>query len=238
MAAKRSKGLAEANGETPHHLGHRQRLRERFMGGGAEALADYELLELLLFHAIPRKDVKPLAKALLACFGGFAEVINAEPARLREVEGVTPAASVLLAGVRAAGLRVARQEVMQKPVIGSWRQLMDYCRASMAFDGAEQLRIFFLNNRHHLIADEVQQRGTVDHTPAYPREVVRRALELRASAVILVHNHPSGDLQPSKADIAMTRSIRDALKAVDIVLHDHVIVAKSGTASLKTQGLL
>lgn len=236
MPRRRATGMAEA--DQPHHLGHRQRLRERFLSGGADPLPDYELLELLLFHAIPRKDVKPLAKALIARFGDLAEVLAAEPQRLAEVEGATPAVAVLLAATRAAGLRMIRQEVINKPVLGSWRQLMDYCRASMAFDGAEQLRILFLNNRNHLIADEVQQRGTVDHTPAYPREIAKRALELRASAVILVHNHPSGDPEPSKSDIAMTRDIRDGLKAVGIALHDHVVVARGGTISFKTRGFL
>jgi DNA repair protein RadC len=222
----------------PHYHGHRQRLRERFLSGGSAALPDYELLELLLFHAIPRIDVKPLAKELLARFGSFAAVLNAAPERLAEFEPVTHHVIVLLKTVREAGERLARSEVMAQPVIGSWDKLLDYCRASMAHGPVEQFRLLFLDRKNRLIADEVQQKGTVDHTPVYPREVVKRALELNATAIILVHNHPSGDPTPSSGDIAMTREVREACEKLGIELHDHVIVAKSGHASLKSLGLI
>ena len=222
----------------PHYTGHRQRLRERLLKGGADALPDYELLELVLFAALPRRDVKPLAKALLGRFGGFAEVISAEPALLSEVDGVGTSVIAALKTVQAAALRLARDEVMNRPVIGSWDKLMAYCRSSMAHEKTEQFRILFLNHRNELIADEVQQRGTIDHTPVYPREVVKRALELGASALIMVHNHPSGDPSPSQADIAMTREVQDVGEKLGIRLHDHVVVGRYGNNSFKTLGLI
>ena len=191
------------------------------MKGGPEALPDYELLELVLFSAQPRRDVKPLAKALLERFGSFAEVISAEPRALAEVEGVGRAAAVVLKTVRAAALRMLRDEVMERPVLSSWQQLIDYCRAAMAYEATENFRILYLNRKNVLIADEVQQKGTVDHTPVYPREVVKRALELGASALIMVHNHPSGDATPSDDDIEMTREVREAADKLGITLHDH-----------------
>lgn len=224
--------------EKPHYAGHRQRLRNRLMSAGADALPDYELLELVLFAAQPRRDVKPLAKALLERFGTFAEVISAEPALLSEVKGVGDSVVAALKTVQAAALRLGQGEVMEKPVIASWDKLMRYCRASMAHEMTEQFRILFLNHRNMLIADEVQQRGTVDHTPVYPREVVKRALELGASAIIMVHNHPSGDPTPSQADIDMTHEIQEAGERLGIQLHDHVIVGKNGHNSFKTLGLL
>ena len=228
----------EAVTAKPHYAGHRKRLQERFMKGGPEALPDYELLELLLFSALPRRDVKPLAKALLARFGSFAEVISADAPALAEVEGVGQATVVALKTVRAAALRLLRDEVMDRPVLSSWQQLIDYCRAAMAYEAAENFRILYLNRKNVLIADEVQQRGTVDHTPIYPREVVKRALELGASALIMVHNHPSGDDTPSADDIEMTREVREAGEKLGITLHDHVIVAKGGHNSFKSLGLL
>jgi DNA repair protein RadC len=213
--------------------GHRQRLKERFANAGPEALPDYELLELVLFSAIPRRDTKPLAKRLLDRFGSFAEVINAPPERLKEVEGVGDAAVTQMKIVRAGALRLMRGTIMQRPVLGSWTSVLEYCRAAMGFEAREQFRILFLDKKNRLIADEVQQQGTVDHTPVYIREVVKRALELSASAIILVHNHPSGDPTPSRADIDMTRQIVDAAKPLGIAVHDHVIVGRQGHASLK-----
>lgn len=213
--------------------GHRQRLKERFTSGGPEALPDYELLELVLFGAIPRRDTKDLAKRLLERFGSFAEVINAPPERLKEIKGVGDAAVTHLKLVRAAALRLMRDSIMQRPVLASWASVLEYCRAAMGFEAREQFRILFLDKKNRLIADEVQQQGTVDHTPVYIREVVKRALELSASAIILVHNHPSGDPTPSRADIDMTRQIVDAAKPLGIGVHDHIIVGRQGHASLK-----
>ncbi len=224
--------------EKPHYLGHRKRLRERFMKAGGEAFPDYELLELLLALAKPRGDVKPLAKKLLKRFGGFAAVISAEPRELTEVEGVAEATAVALKTVQAAALRLAREEVMARPVIGSWERLLAYCRMAMAHSKTEQFRLLFLDRKNALIADELQQRGTVDHTPVYTREVVKRALDLGASAIIMVHNHPSGDPTPSKADILMTREVKDAAEKLGIVLHDHVIIGRGEHASFKALGLL
>lgn len=189
----------------PHYLGHRERLRRRFREAGADALPDYELLELVLFRAAPRRDTKPLAKALIARFGTFAEALNAPEELLREIPGIGDAAITELKLVRAAALRLMRGEVLERPVLSSWSQVLDYCRASMGFASKEQFRILFLDKRNQIIADEVQQTGTVDHTPVYVREVVKRALELSATAIVLVHNHPSGDPTPSRADIEMTR---------------------------------
>lgn len=222
----------------PHYLGHRRRLKERFLKGGAGALADYELLELLLFLALPRRDVKPLAKALIGRFGSFAEVISAEPERLKEVDGIGDSAVVVFKLVREGALKLSRDQLLERPVIGSWHALLDYCRASMAFHNKEQFRILYLNRKNVLIADELQQEGTVDHTPVYPREVIKRALELGASAMILVHNHPSGDPSPSRDDIAMTKEIRDAGKKLGVLIHDHVIVSKKAHCSFKSLGLL
>jgi len=222
----------------PDHAGHRERLRERFARGGADALPDYELLELLLFQAQPRRDTKPVAKRLLDRFGTFADVISAEPRLLREVSGVGDAAVQALKTVQAAAVRLARHEVMEKPVLSNWNKLLAYCRASMAFEKTERFRVLFLNRQNALIADEEQQKGTVDHTPVYPREVVKRALELGATAIIMVHNHPSGDPTPSKADIEMTREVRDAGQKLGIQLHDHLIMSRDGHASFKEMGLL
>ena len=224
--------------EAPHYHGHRERLRTRFLEAGSDALADYELLELVLFRAIPRGDMKPLAKSLIAKFGSFAEVIAAPRARLAEVKGAGDAVIAELKVVEAAAQRLARGEVRQRHVLSSWTSVLDYCRAAMAFADKEQFRILFLDKRNQLIADEVQQTGTVDHTPVYPREVVKRALELSATAIILVHNHPSGDPTPSRADIDMTKEIATVAKPLGIAVHDHIIVGKDGHASLRGLGVM
>ncbi len=222
----------------PHYHGHRERLRARFQELGSDALPDYELLELLLFRSIPQRDVKPLAKDLIQRFGSFAEVLGAPAARLTEVKGVGPSVAQDLKIVAAALQRMARGAVAKRPVLSSWSAVLDYCRMAMAFAEREQFRILFLDKKNALIADEVQQTGTVDHTPVYPREVMRRALELSASAIILVHNHPSGDPTPSGADVKMTREIVDIAKPFGIVIHDHVIVGRDGHASFRGLGLI
>ncbi len=224
-------GLREA--PAPHYHGHRQRLRDRFMEAGGVALADYELLELVLFRAIARRDVKPLAKALIARFGSFSEVVAARPERLREIEGLGESAICELKLVEAAGRRLARGALEKRAVLSSFVAVIDYCRTAMAYSEREEFRVLFLDKRNALIADEVQGVGTVDHTPVYPREVVRRALELASCAIILAHNHPSGDPTPSTADIRMTLNIIAIAQPFGIVVHDHLIVGRNGHASLK-----
>ncbi|MGV7218421.1 RadC family protein [Bradyrhizobium sp. UFLA05-112] len=224
--------------EPPHYHGHRERLRERFYSAGADGLSDYELLEMALFPALPRRDTKPLAKTLIKTFGSFAEVIHAPVARLREVEGVGEAAINQLKLIAAAASRVTKGEVKSRNALSSWNEVIDYCRSSMAFADKEQFRLLFLDKRNQLIADEVQQTGTVDHTPVYPREVIKRALELSATALILVHNHPSGDPSPSQADIQMTKAIIEIAKPLGISVHDHIIVGKGGHASLRGMKLI
>ncbi len=226
-------GLWEAPAAVVPHSGHRERLRDRFMRGGPDALPDYEMLELVLFNAIPRRDTKPLAKALIARFGTFAEVVSAPETRLREVKGVSDRVVTELKLVRAASLRLMQGQIMERKVLSSWDQVVAYCRAAMAYEVREQFRILFLDKKNNLIADEVQQQGTVDHTPVYIREVVKRALELSATAIILVHNHPSGDPTPSRADIDMTRMIIDAAKPLGVLVHDHIIVGRDRVASFK-----
>ena len=226
------------NQNTSDNAGHRERLRARFVKGGAEALPDYELLEMTLFAAIPRRDTKPLAKALLKRFGSFAEVIAAPRERLMEVQGVGEAVANHLKIVEAAAHRLAKTKVMGRAALSSWQALLDYCMAAMARSEKEEFRVLFLDRRNNLIADEVQHRGTVDHTPVYPREIVKRALELSSSAIILVHNHPSGDPTPSKADILMTREVVAAAKALSIAVHDHLVIGRGGHASFKSLGLL
>jgi len=223
-------GLSEA---PPHYHGHRERLRGRFRAAGAEAVSDYELLELVLFRAIPQRDVKPLAKTLIAKFGSFAEVVAAPRTRLKETRGIGDAAADELKIVYAAAGRLARGQVQNRPVLSSWSCVLDYCRMAQAFAEKEQFRVLFLDKRNRLIADELQQTGTVDHTPVYPREVVKRALELSATALILVHNHPSGDPTPSRADIQMTQAIVEVARPLGIAVHDHIIVGREGHASFK-----
>jgi DNA repair protein RadC len=240
-------GLFDASGQLPvdlggepkpHYLGHRQRLRERLLAAGAGALPDYELLEFLLFAAQPRGDLKPLAKDLLRRFGSLAAVLSAERPALAAVPGVGDAAIAALMATREAGLRLARAELVDRPVLGSWQKVIDYCTASMAFNTIEEFHLLFLDRKNAVIADERQQRGTVDHTPVYTREVVKRALELGASALIMVHNHPSGDPTPSKADIATTREVAKAAALFNVTLHDHIIIGRGRHASLKSLGLL
>ncbi len=233
-ASKRAKETKSSQPEeAPHYHGHRDRLRDRFRSAGTEALADYELLELILFRSIPRRDVKPLAKKLLAEFGTFAEVLGASEQRLMRVPEIGQQVATDLKIVQAAATRLARGAVMQREILGSWSSVIEYCRSAMAFEEREQFRILFLDKKNTLIADEVQQSGTVDHTPVYPREVVRRALELSATAVILVHNHPSGDPTPSRADVQMTLQIIEVAKPLGITVHDHVIIGRNGHASLR-----
>ena len=220
------------------HAGHRERLRRRFLTGGADALADYELLELLLFSARPRGDVKPLAKGLIARFGTFAGVISAEPAELASVQVMGEVSIVAIKAARAAALRLIGQPLLKRPVLSSWDQLVDYCRAAMGHSRIEEVRVLYLDRRNRLIADEIQQRGTIDQAPVYPRELVHRALQLGCSAVILVHNHPSGEPTPSRADIDMTGQVEHALNALGIALHDHLIVTSTSHASFKQLGLL
>jgi DNA repair protein RadC len=231
-------GRGKSAAARPHYLGHRDRLRERFASAGADALADYELLELLLFRSIARADTKPIAKALITRFGSLAEVLGAPLPLLKEVKGVGPSVALDLKVIAAAGRRMARGEVRNREVLSSWSQVVDYCRAAMAFEEREQFRILFLDKKNALIADEVQQTGTVDHTPVYPREVIRRALELSATAIILVHNHPSGDPMPSRADIDMTRLIVETAKPLGISVHDHIIIGKKSHASMKGMQLI
>lgn len=227
----------EAAPETPHYWGHRARVRERVMKSGVEALADYELLELLLFYAIERIDTKPLAKRLLERFGTLGDVFAAEPAQLREFE-IDQKTLILFRTAREAGRRLAERKVKDMPVLTNWQQLIDYCHAALAHEKTEQFRILFLDRKNVLIADEVQQRGTIDHTPVYPREVVKRALALNAAALILVHNHPSGDPKPSRDDIEMTKEIRKAAEALGISIHDHLVIGRKGHASFRSLGLL
>jgi DNA repair protein RadC len=232
-------GALPEGGRLPSYIrDHRHRLRARFMEGGAAAMPDYELLELVLFRAIPRQDVKPLARRLIDAFGDFSGILSAPANRLEEVAGVGPAVIQELKIVEAAAHRLARARVMNRPVLSSWDALLDYCRASMGHRATEQFRILFLDRKNILIADEEQARGTVDHVPVYPREVVKRALELNASALILVHNHPSGDPTPSEADILVTNQIRDAAEVMGIVLHDHLVIGKTQVASFRGGGYL
>ena len=224
--------------EPDDKAGHRSRLRERFSNGGAHALPDYELLEMILFRVFPRGDTKPIAKRLLAKFGTFSEVVSATPERLKEVEGIGDRAVVELKLIQAAAERLAKRQILDKPALSSWAQVLDYLRIAQGYEVREQFRILFLDKKNNLIADEVQGRGTVDHTPVYVREVVKRALELSATALILVHNHPSGDPTPSRADIDMTKQIADAARPLGVSIHDHIIVGREGHASFRALRLI
>lgn len=226
------RGLGEA--PVPHYLGHRERARQRFLQLGEQHIEDYELLELILQIVIPRKDTKPLAKELIRAFGSFSGVFSATPQQLDEIKGLGLVSATNLKIIQAAAQRFARDRMTPDlPVLGSWTALIDYCRAQMAFNNVEQFRILFLDKKNRLIADEVQQTGTVDHTPVYPREVIKRTLELSATALIMVHNHPSGDPTPSSADVQMTRQISDVARPLGIAVHDHIIIGKSGHTSMK-----
>lgn len=230
--------LKKDDPKKPHYMGHRQRLRDRFVQGGPNALQDYELLELLLFMAIPRRDVKELAKALLSHFKSLPELMAASHHELQQVKGISENTATAIKTVSALAERTMKQELMQKPILNNWTRLMDYCHMTMAHEKKEHFRILFLNKKNELIADEIQGSGTVDHTPAYPREIMKRSLELGATALILMHNHPSGDPKPSKADIEMTNAIIQAAEPFDITIHDHIIIARSGYTSFRNEGLI
>ncbi|WP_273145669.1 RadC family protein [Oceanicaulis alexandrii] len=224
--------------DTPHHAGHRDRLRARFSEAGGQGLADYELLELALFRSIPRRDVKPLAKALIARFGSLGGVCAAELHQLKDIKGVSEKTALDLKLLEALAVRMAREQVVGRPVLSSWSALLDYLRTALQHASTEQFRVLYLDKKNRLAADEHQARGTVDHAPVYPREVVKRALALDASALILVHNHPSGDPTPSHADIEMTKLVISAAKPFNIVVHDHLVIGRERTASFKSLGLL
>ncbi len=228
----------KAAADEDHRKDHRARLRQRFSEGGANAVPDYELLEMILYRAIRRGDTKPLAKRLLKTFGDLNHVLAAPEARLKDVKGIGDAVVFELKLIESVGHRMARAKVINKPVLSSWDALLDYCKSAMAHRDIEQFRVLFLDRKNVLIADEQQQTGTVDHVPVYPREVVKRALELNASAIILVHNHPSGDPTPSQADVDMTDAIRDAADVLGIITHDHLIIGKERHLSFKSEGYL
>lgn len=236
-ASARSKPAPIAADDKPHYFGHRDRLRARLFENGAGALQDYELLELLLFAAIPRRDVKPMAKELLAEFKDLWSLLNAPPERLRAF-GLSDAVAASLLATGAVALRAHKMAVVKGPLLNSWQRIVDYCRAALAHESKEQFRLLFFDRKNHLLAEEVHQRGTIDHTPVYPREVVQRALEVGAGALVLVHNHPSGDPSPSKDDIEMTRAIADACRPLEIAIHDHIVIGAEAVASFKSLGLL
>lgn len=250
MAIRNTKGLAEASAlpglelttedasAPPGHLGHRARMREKLLKAGPDALLDHELLEMVLFLALPRRDTKPIARALLTRFGSFAAAISAPSQALSQIDGLGEAGIAALRSIQGAALRLARAEVMESPILNNWEKLLGYLNAALAREKIEQFRILFLDTKNRLIADEAQARGTVNHTPVYPREVVRRALELQATALILVHNHPSGDPTPSRADIAMTKEIVIAAEALGILLHDHLIIGNGRHYSFRREGHL
>ena len=238
LAPKRRPSASEPKIEKPHFHGHRDRLRQRFREAGPAGLADYELLELFLFRLLPRRDTKPVAKALLQRFGSLSEVFGAPPALLEEIDGIGESVALDIKATAALAQRMLKDDLKARQLLGSWDAVLGYCRSAMAFEQREQFRILFLDKKNCLIADEVQQTGTVDHTPVYPREIVRRALELSATALILVHNHPSGDPTPSRADIDMTKTVVETAKPLGIAVHDHIIIGRQGHASLRGLGLM
>ncbi len=225
-------------GDTPHYLNHRDRQREKFAEHGGDSFADYELLELFLFNSIPRRDVKPIAKDLLTTFGNLAEVCAAPLHRLTEVKGIGEKTALDLKLLHAASVRMGRESLLGRPVLSSWSALLDYCRSAMQFEPIEQFRVLFLDRKNRLIADEVLGKGTIDRAPVYPREIIKRALALEATAVILAHNHPSGDPTPSHSDIVMTQEVTAAAKAINVVVHDHLIIGRESVASFKSLGLM
>ncbi len=225
-------------GDKPHYLNHRDRQREKFAEHGGDSFADYELLELFLFNSIPRRDVKPIAKDLLATFGNLAEVCAAPLHRLTETKGIGEKTALDLKLLHAASVRMGRESILGRPVLSSWTALLDYCRSAMQFEPIEQFRVLFLDRKNRLIADEVLGKGTIDRAPVYPREIIKRALALEATAVILAHNHPSGDPTPSQSDIVMTQEVTAAAKAINVVVHDHLIIGRENIASFKTLGLM
>lgn len=230
--------MSEAAKPKPHYHGHRDRLRARFAEKGVDALADYELLELYLFRSIPRRDVKPIAKELIAKFGSFAEVIAAPVERLTEVKGISEKIALDLKILRAAATKLGQKSILGRPVLSSWSALLDYCRSAMQFEATEQFRVLFLDRKNRLIADEVLGQGTVDRAPVYPREILKRALVHESTAIILAHNHPSGDPTPSQSDIDMTKEIVQACKPISVTVHDHLIIGRDNIASFKTLGLM
>ena len=230
--------MGEAAKPKPHYHGHRDRLRARFAEGGIDALADYELLELYLFRSIPRRDVKPIAKELIAKFGSFAEVIAAPVERLTEVKGISEKIALDLKILRAAATKLGQESILGRPVLSSWSALLDYCRSAMQFEVTEQFRVLFLDRKNRLIADEVLGQGTVDRAPVYPREILKRALAHESTAIILAHNHPSGDPTPIQSDIDMTKEIVQACKPISVTVHDHLIIGRDNIASFKTLGLM
>ena len=230
--------MGEAAKPKPHYHGHRDRLRARFAEGGIDALADYELLELYLFRSIPRRDVKPIAKELIAKFGSFAEVIAAPVERLTEVKGISEKIALDLKILRAAATKLGQESILGRPVLSSWSALLDYCRSAMQFEVTEQFRVLFLDRKNRLIADEVLGQGTVNRAPVYPREILKRAIAHESTAIILAHNHPSGDPTPSQSDIDMTKEIVQACKPISVTVHDHLIIGRDNIASFKTLGLM
>ena len=222
----------------PHYHGHRDRLQGRFLDGGAQALADYELLEIYLFRSIPRRDVKPIAKDLIQKFGSFAETIAAPIPLLAEVKGVSEKTALDLKILQAGAIKLGQQNVMNRPILSSWTALLDYCRSVMQFENKEQFRVLFLDRKNRLIADEILGQGTIDRAPVYPREVIKKSLDLGAAALILTHNHPSGDPTPSASDIEMTNNIVIAAKSINISVHDHLIIGRNDIASFKALGLM
>jgi DNA repair protein RadC len=229
---------APKQADEPHYIGHRERLRDRFRASDPDALPDYELMELVLFRAMPRRDTKPIAKALIARFGSFAEAVTAAPERLKEIAGVGDSVVTDLKIVEAAARRLSKGAVKRRQALSSWKDVVGYCRVAMGFSSREEFRVLFLDKRNGLIADEVQGKGTVDHTPVYPREVVRRALELSATALVLVHNHPSGDPSPSAADVKMTLDLIAIAKPLGIEIHEHLIIGRDGHAGLRAMRLI
>lgn len=228
---------SQATDKKPHYIGHRQRLRNRFLESKGDSLADYELLELLLFYAYPRIDTKPLAKELLKRFGSLQAVLGSPLSCLLDIKEISPSAQILLKLVHDLSLRAMKEDLKGRVVLQSWQQVLDYCHASMSFLKEEQFRLLFLDQKNQLMADEVQQKGTVNHTPVYPREVIKRALELGASALIMIHNHPSGDPTPSRSDIDMTLKVMEAGTALGIKVHDHVIIGQGKNLSFKAMGI-
>ncbi|MGB0906039.1 MAG: RadC family protein [Maricaulaceae bacterium] len=224
--------------DKPHYHGHRARLRKRFAEGGPSALADYELLELYLFRSIPRRDVKPLAKELITTFGSFAEVVAAPTARLMDMKGVSENTAIDLKLLKAAASKLGQESLLGREVLSSWSALLEYCRTEMQFENKEQFRVLFLDRKNRLIADEVLGQGTIDRAPVYPREILKRVLDLDATAIILAHNHPSGDPTPSQSDIDMTHHIIKAAEAINVTVHDHLIIGRENIVSFKSRGLM
>lgn len=224
--------------DKPHYLAHRDRQRAKFAASGGDSFADYELLELFLFNSIPRRDVKPVAKDLLKTFGNLGEVCAAPLHRLTEIKGIGEKTALDLKLLHAASVRMGRESVLGRPVLSSWTALLDYCRSAMQFEAVEQFRVLFLDRKNRLIADEVLGRGTIDRAPVYPREIIKRALALESTAIILAHNHPSGDPTPSQSDITMTNEVITVAKAMNVVVHDHLIIGRENVVSFKTLGLM